>query len=563
MPGSTPLHHGAVPLNAGRPAGPVANVSGLTVEMLSIGKLVAGQARYYLDQAEARVDVVESIGDGVEEYYLGPTEARGEWIGAASAELRLSRTVEAAALRRVLAGVDPRDGSALRSSSSRARVAGFDLTFSAPKSVSVVFGLADDGVRRRVRVAHDLAVREAVGYLERCAAAVRRGHAGAVVEEASGLVAAAFRHRTSRAGDPQLHTYVLVVNLGRGLDGRWSALDARRLYAHARTASFVYQAVLRRELTRALGVDWTPVRRGIAEIVGIPRPVMRAFSRRRAEIDAALAGRGTSGARAAEAAALATRAAKDPLVAPEALVGEWRSRARALGFDCQRLQAVVGRRRGFGPAADDWRKALSALAAPSGLTRRSATFSRPDVIQALCEALPAGARIDAPLLERAADRFLGSSHAVPIAPDAAARGSGEAFRRRDGRLLPAGLDGLRYSTPEHLALEQRLIDRALGSLNRGAGTSNGAIVERTLSARPTVSREQRHVVEALCRHGHGVAIVTGKAGTGKTFALAAAREAWLPGAGRGDGAPRCRRAATASGDPKHQHRGAARRPSPR
>ena len=127
---------------------------------------------------------------------------------------------------------------------------------------------------------------------------------------ASGLVAAAFRHRTSRAGDPQLHTHVLVANLGRGPDGRWSALDGRRLYAHARAASFIYQAVLRAELTRTLGLEWLPVRNGIAELVGVPKPVLRAFSRRRAEIQAALAERGTSGPRAAEAAALATRQAK-------------------------------------------------------------------------------------------------------------------------------------------------------------------------------------------------------------------------------------------------------------
>ena len=97
-------------------------------------------------------------------------------------------------------------------------MAGFDLTFSAPKSVSVLFGLGDEEIRARVREAHDVAVSEAVGHLERSAAAVRRGHGGAIVEEASGLVAAAFRHRTSRAGDPQLHTHVLVANLGRGVE---------------------------------------------------------------------------------------------------------------------------------------------------------------------------------------------------------------------------------------------------------------------------------------------------------------------------------------------------------
>jgi conjugative relaxase-like TrwC/TraI family protein len=207
------------------------------------------------------VDVVQSVGDGVEDYYLGPVEARGRWMGGAARELRLRGEVDADGLRRVLEGVDPRNGAELRTSTSRARVAGFDLTFSAPKSVSVVFGLGDDDLRARVRDAHDVAVREAVGHLERWAAAVRRGHGGVMVEQASGLVAAAFRHRTSRAGDPQLHTHVLVANLGRGIDGRWSALDGRRLYAEARAASFIYQAVLRGELTRTVGVEWSSVRR--------------------------------------------------------------------------------------------------------------------------------------------------------------------------------------------------------------------------------------------------------------------------------------------------------------
>ncbi len=101
--------------------------------MLSIGKLAAGQAKYYLDQAEERVDVAQSVGEGIEDYYLTPREARGQWIGAAARELGLSGDVAPEALRNVLAGLDPRDGTPLRTSSSPARVAGFDLTFSAPK----------------------------------------------------------------------------------------------------------------------------------------------------------------------------------------------------------------------------------------------------------------------------------------------------------------------------------------------------------------------------------------------------------------------------------------------
>ena len=104
-----------------------------------------------------------------------------------------------------------------------------------------------------------------------------------------GFVGAAFRHRSSRAGDPHLHTHVLVANMTRGPDGRWATLDGRHLYLHAKTAGYLYEAHLRLELTQRLGVAWGPVVNGIADLEGIPDEVLRAFSTRRVEIEAALA----------------------------------------------------------------------------------------------------------------------------------------------------------------------------------------------------------------------------------------------------------------------------------
>jgi len=124
--------------------GPDRDVGGLPPEefaVLSIGKLAAGQAKYYLDGAEARVDVAQSVGDGVEEYYVGGNEARGRWMGAGALRLGLVGAVSGEQLRQVLDGLE-NDGRSLRESSSAVRVAGFDLTFSAPKSVSLLFGLA-------------------------------------------------------------------------------------------------------------------------------------------------------------------------------------------------------------------------------------------------------------------------------------------------------------------------------------------------------------------------------------------------------------------------------------
>lgn len=151
--------------------------------VLSIGKLGAGQADYYLDEAEGRVDPVESL-EGAEEYYLGSGEARGVWLAAGSAQLGLAGDVDGTQLRAVLAGLHPHDGSLLRAARGGVQVAAFDLTFSAPKSVSVLFGVGERDVRVAVREAHERAVREALAYLEGSAAwpGGLRGDAGGRVD---------------------------------------------------------------------------------------------------------------------------------------------------------------------------------------------------------------------------------------------------------------------------------------------------------------------------------------------------------------------------------------------
>jgi ATP-dependent exoDNAse (exonuclease V) alpha subunit len=156
------------------------------------------------------------------------------------------------------------------------------------------------------------------------------------------------------------------------------------------------------------------------------------------------------------------------------------------------------------------------------LTLRRSTFSRREVIQALCERLPAGATLDARLLERAADTLLRSREVVPLLPEQ----SGESFRRRDGRLVPVLRDDVAYSTTEHLAVEQCLIDRVRTGRDAAAGRTSPLAVAAAMWARPTLSSEQRTMIESQCRDGARVAVAAGHAGTGKTFALAAARDAW-------------------------------------
>jgi len=450
--------------------------------------------------------------------------------------------VEGEWLHRALLGQHPRTGDPLaKAPGGGVRVPGFDLTFSAPKSVSVLFGLGDSELSREVREAHEAAVAGAFGYMERQAAVARRGHGGTESVLGNGFVAAAFRHRTSRAGDPQLHTHVLVANMTRGLDGRWTALDARRLYVNAKTGGYLYQAQLRAELTRRLGLEWGPVRRGQADLTGIPPGVLRAFSRRRAELEQRMVERGERSSRAAQVAALDTRRAKDYTVAAESLGEEWRERARTLGLNPEQLRDLPGRTRARELDPGAVAAVADELVGPEGLTGRRSTFTRRDVLQAWCERLSQGADVE--VVEGLADELLGDGRVVPLAADVRGLTHSDVVRRADGRVVAATAEERRYSTAELLVLERRIIDGSRARRDEQAGTVAPDRVEAVLRARPELTGEQARMVRRLLRGGEGVQVVVGPAGTGKTFALDAARAGWESEGYRVIGAALARRAA--------------------
>jgi conjugative relaxase-like TrwC/TraI family protein len=482
--------------------------------VLSIGKLGPGQQQYYLD----------TVARGAEEYWTNAKEAPGQWVGQGSALLGVAGEIDGDDLHRVLEHRDPKSGTRLTRAQGAPKVAGFDATFCAPKSVSLLFALGDPETSNQVRNAHDVAVTEALSVLEAEAARGRRGKAGAQRVVADGFVAAAFRHRTSRAGDPHLHTHVLVANLVNAVaDGRWSALDARPLYAWAKTVGYLYEAQLRAEMTRRLGVEWSPVRKGIADVKGIPKATLREFSRRREEIEAHMAERGETSARAAQVATYATRTPKDRGAAPEGLVPEWRARAEALGLDDAVLAGLVGRAgppRSPVPGTDAAEALFATLASPEGLTAQASTFGRREVIQAICSALPHGGDIADVLT--LTDAFLTSEHVVALSHTVELRAC-DVIRRLDGTVVPAHLDEGRFTTPEMIATEQRLVASALHRRHGGFGVER---VDAALAARPALSAEQRAMVRRVTGSGAGVEVVEGAAGSGKTFGLAAAREAW-------------------------------------
>jgi conjugative relaxase-like TrwC/TraI family protein len=499
--------------------------------VLSLGKLAPGQQQYYL----------ETVAHGAEEYYTGAKEAPGEWAGLSAARLGLAGEVDADALGLVLESRDPMSGERLTRAQGAPKIPGFDATFCAPKSVSLLFALGDPEASNEVRNAHDAAVGAALGVLEGEAARARRGRGGIERHVAEGFVSAAFRHRTSRAGDPHLHSHVLVANLvWCPDDGRWSALDARSLYGWAKTVGFLYEAQLRAELTRRLGVAWTPVTNGIADIDGISRKVMRAFSRRRQEIEMHMEERGETGARAAQRATYATRSPKHD-TPTESLLPEWRARAAALGLDDAALASLLrGRTAVPAPGAPAAEALFTQLASPTGLTARAASFGRREVLQAIAASLPEGGTIDR--IVELADAFVTSEHVVPLDAPVGLRAS-DVIRRTDGRVVVAHVDEQRWTTPEMLATERAVINTAVDRLHDRVGIALLDHVEAALAARPSLSHEQVHMVRQLTTSGMGVETVEGVAGSGKTYALAAAHDAWSSSGNRVIGCALAARAA--------------------
>ncbi|HWT94839.1 MAG TPA: MobF family relaxase [Solirubrobacteraceae bacterium] len=462
--------------------------------MVSIGKIDGSPAseRYY----------THTVANGREDYYAGSGEAPGEWYGTGADQLGLTSTIDAEEFSLLFRGVAP-SGERLRQEPDARSVIGFDLTFGAPKSVSILYGIGDDEISRAAREAHDDAVKQALGYLESHATHTRRGRGGAEIVRGEGLAVGLFRHRTSRAGDPHLHTHAVIANTTRATD-RWSTLDGRAIYAHARTAGFLYQAALRDNLTRELGVEWEPVERGVADIRGIDRGLIEHLSRRRQEIVEHAHEHGGRTAKAFQVAALETRRRKEYDVPVDRLRANWRAMAGEHGFGRDELTAVLHRapeERRHVPGPSE-----AHLSSPEGVTRETSTFDRRTVMREWAEQHTAGAPVAR--IEQLADDWLRTPAAVRLSPGA----------------HPSM--GPRYSTPEMLATERALVASAERRRGEGTGIADKSDVELAIKRRPQIAGEQAAMVEQLTTSGDGIQIVRAAAGTGKTYALEAAREAW-------------------------------------
>jgi conjugative relaxase-like TrwC/TraI family protein len=404
----------------------------------------------------------------------------------------------------VWSGLDPRSREQLGPFTNR-KVRGFDLCWRAPKSVSLLFAFGSPEVSKVVREAHDRAVAAAFGYLEANAAATRKGHGGLQSEPVDGFVASMFRHRTSRTGDPHLHTHVLIANVAKAADGKWRTLDGRLLYTHHKTAGHLYQAHLRHELTWQLGVEWGPVENGCAGIEGIDRTVIEGFSERRRQILEHMDRTGFRTARAAQIATLETR--PDKTTPTEGAIRDvWVAKADEVGFDPTGLGDVIGRRPRLPYDPFTLRRVFNELAGPTGVTEKDSTFDRLDLLRAIADRLPLGAPVE--VIEQVADAFLDRPDVVPV---------GEKRNYTHA---------IEYSTAELLRLEERLLTSALNRQADGVGIVDRAVGAGVLAGRPTIGEDQAAMVARLCGGGEGVVVVAAAAGTGKTYGLAVAHHSW-------------------------------------
>lgn len=463
-------------------------------------------------------------------YYLDAGEPRGIWHGVGAEALGLEGPVQDEAFLALLAGADPRQPDLLLGRRfGEASTRGFDVTASAPKSVSVLWAVGDDDTRTAVLDAHDRAVGAMVGWIEDHATTRFRVNGDVVTVDAQGIVAASFRQHTSRALDPQLHTHVVIPNRVLSPDGRWLALDARTLKVDQRTVSSIYHSVLRSELTNSLGVEWREAGRGIGEIAGVPDRVLDEFSVRTGQMQHRLdvkldrfeatyerAPNEKERWRLEREAAVDSRPTKVTDVDSAVLHREWAERFDGLDLDPQTLiRDVTGKGRGV--AIDNDVAERMATEAVVSLSQRS-VWRRAEVTRELAAALPWNVNVPPAELVGALERLTDltiKAYCIELGT-AIDTLDGPVVVRRDGRPITEAPTERLLST-QNIVDGERFVEewaeRRLSHLATDDFTV-GVFSDVELSG------PQLEVAAAVAGDAH-LTLVVGPAGTGKTTALQA------------------------------------------
>lgn len=442
------------------------------------------------------------------DYYLGSGEPDGIWY-APSGDFGVADkiTVESCLFERLFLGRDDAGNSLISSAGRRIdRVPAFDVTLSAPRSVSLVWAFADDAMRARIEAAQAKATRATLDLLEREAAFARRGRNGAVIERV-GLTAACFQHGESRPAehadgytfaDPNLHTHCVVFNMATRADGSIGALHSKILRDWKMAAGATYHAALAAEL-QAIGFKLDRIgHNGTFELARINDETIRYFSARRQEIEAELNAAGTTSADAAALAAAVTRSTRS--AKESSLLSRdktWRDAATRIGFGVDGLVDSLRRHdRNLDPRDDERQLADRLAGLPRYLTQHESVIDRRELVRSVTAAL-VGTGLPVERAELEVERLLSDGMIVGIGRDAIG--------------LP------RYSTPEMIEIEKAIV-RLAGEL----AEKHHRAVDRSVIAEGrtglVLNAEQKEA--ALAATGSAaIAIIEGAPGSGKTTML--------------------------------------------
>ncbi|WP_339348660.1 MobF family relaxase [uncultured Sphingomonas sp.] len=452
-----------------------------------------------------------------DDYYTEGGEAPSAWFGEGATALGLAGEVDRATFAQGLEGKLP-NGDQLGTvrNGEREHRPGWDVTFSAPKSVSIMAEVAGD---RRLIGAHDKAVRTALDYIERHGAATRQRQGGEVRTIDTGkLAVATFRHNTSRAQDPQLHTHSVILNATQDKAGNWRSVESLAFFRIYKDAGSIYRQALASE-ARQLGYGVVEGKGGTFELAGVPEAAIREFSARGNKVEEALAERGKTRAEATAAEkatiTLATRETKEH-IAREALVPTWRTQAEAAGFsEKERRELVTAAERQARPemphglAEQGQRQAAATLAigaAARHLSERDSVFS--------------AAALEARAVEQAGGRASAAEVATAVRR---AEALGELVARERG----GGAKG--FTTREAVSTERRMLAIEDAGRNRALAPMEKQDAARIVTTAAFFAEAQGHrwmdgqreAATGLLTGTDRVAGVQGYAGTAKTTTVLA------------------------------------------
>jgi Ti-type conjugative transfer relaxase TraA len=450
----------------------------------------AKSKNYYLDLAH-------------QDYYTKSLEESGYWWGTGAKTLGLSGEVTREDFSQLWSGRST-DGTEklTQNADAQNRRSAWDITFSAPKSVSVIWAVADDETRRNLEISHQKAVADALSYLEKNAAYSRRGDGGKELE-ATGLTVATFQHGSSRAQDPELHTHSVILNVTTRRDLSTGSLDSFPLYTHTVSAGAVYRASLANDLQRQ-GYGVEKREKGLFEIAGVPTEIKQEWSKRSTAINTyidenQLKDTPKNRQRAAEV----TRTTKEhrPL---EELRADWKETGNELNFNAQSISYLRSTplRQGRFAVAKAKKEVLEESI--EKLTRSNSVFTETQLDRALAENA-IGRGLSYEQIKEVKQGFIFSREGVEVD-----------YTRYD-----------RSFTTLTIVKQELALKEVVQTLNNRKGhTVSAEVLEQTLAKSPTISGEQKEALHHVTTGKADLKVVSGMAGTGKTYFLNASREVW-------------------------------------